>query len=42
VLVFLLAVTVVTHLPVVLLAVLVWLLWARRPHRPGMRRRYYR
>jgi hypothetical protein len=38
VLMFLVVLTVITHLPIVLLAVVVWLLWARRH---GMRRRYF-
>ena len=45
VLVFLVVLTVVTHLPIILLAVVVWLLWARRPgmwvHRHGMRGRHF-
>jgi hypothetical protein len=42
VLLILLVATAVTHLPIILLAVVAWLLWARRPHRPGMRGRHYR
>jgi uncharacterized protein DUF1707 len=41
VLMFLVVLTVVTHVPIILLGVVVWLLLTRRSHRHGMRRRYF-